>query len=241
MPLTLVSTSLKGKTRSLGNGLALVTVWEHNISKVALLQESHFCLGNWEVCHGEVVLPKGRCYISTRIAILQLVYWAQLYLLPMLCCPGCQKIGYSINTCRSATRCSCCSGPHPYSQQDVTCTRQHHSFQCGGPPQTSVGLLPIQSKSPAALHLPHTESHSLHINMKLRGLQWNKPQASCRPPPPSTLVHMALPSAATLVHPEVFYLAVTGGNHFSVLTDLHKEEEIDPLQEIFITSAPIMT
>ncbi|MPC57557.1 hypothetical protein E2C01_051540 [Portunus trituberculatus] len=39
----------EGETHSLGNGLALVTVWEHNIPEVPLLHGPHFHLGDWEV------------------------------------------------------------------------------------------------------------------------------------------------------------------------------------------------
>lgn len=50
----------------------------------------------------------------TKVAISGVVYWTCPYLLPLLCCPVCQKIGHSINTCRSLVQSVRYSGPHPY-------------------------------------------------------------------------------------------------------------------------------
>ncbi|MPC92734.1 hypothetical protein E2C01_087840 [Portunus trituberculatus] len=48
-------------------------------------------------------------------------------------------------------------------------------------------------------------------------------------------------STAKLVCPDVSYSAATGGNRFSVLTDFHEEEEVDPPQETPGVPAPTMT
>ncbi|MPC53345.1 hypothetical protein E2C01_047234 [Portunus trituberculatus] len=193
---------------------------------------------------GKWLRLKVRSPIPTRVAILQLVYWIQSYLLPLLHCPGCQKIGHSIITCRSAIRCSRCSGPHLYHQQDVTCTRQHHCFQCGGAHGPQSECCPFNQEAHQLYTSLTQEENPLHtINKKLRELQWPKPQAPRRPssppPPPSILVHMA--STTKLVCLDVSYSAATGGNRFSVLTDLHEEEEVDPPQETPGIPAPTMT
>ncbi|KAG0712491.1 hypothetical protein GWK47_018364 [Chionoecetes opilio] len=58
--------------------------------------------------------------LPSRVCIGQLVFWPQPYLLPILRCPACLKVGHSVNTCRSSVRCGRCSGPHP-SQGGESC------------------------------------------------------------------------------------------------------------------------
>ena len=72
-------------------------------------------------------------WLRIKVFIDQLVYRTQTYLLSLLRCPACQRVGHSINTCWSSVRCSRCSGSHPYQANDNTCTRPYYCFQCGGP------------------------------------------------------------------------------------------------------------
>ncbi|MPC45822.1 hypothetical protein E2C01_039528 [Portunus trituberculatus] len=205
-----------GGLRPLNNGEVFEAAW------IAPHCLPRYAMGKW-------LHLKIRGSIPTIVAILQLVYWAQPYLLPLLRCPDCQKIGHSINTCRLATLCSRCSGSHPYCQQDATCTRQHHcSFN-----QNAWWLYISLTQKGNSFHT---------INKKLRELQWTKPQLPRRPtppppPPPRTRAHMASPSVTTLVCPDISYSTITGENCFSALTDLHEEEEVDPPQEITDTPA----
>ncbi|KAG0720740.1 hypothetical protein GWK47_047876 [Chionoecetes opilio] len=98
---------------------------------------------------GKWLCLKVRGTLPTNISISQLVYWARPYLLPLLRCPGCHRIGHSLNTCRSPVRCSRCSGPHPCRRDDITCTRPFRCFQCGAPhgPRTAfLNILAIGSR-----------------------------------------------------------------------------------------------
>ena len=181
---------------------------------------------------GKWLRLKVRGIIPTRISISQVVYRPRPYLLPLLRCPGCQKIGHSINTCRSAVRCSRCSGPHPARSGDVVCALPFHCFQCGGP------------HGPRSVHCPHNHQAEqlyaslaqagtpLHdINKRLRDLPFPRrtPAAKPSPAPPAA----SLPRQVT---PDVSFSSVTTSNRFTCLQD----PQDDPLPQDLdaITPAP---
>lgn len=94
----------------------------------------------------------GSWYASRRGAPSQLRLpssnWTQHYPLSLLhCCPGCHQIGHLRNSCRSTVCCSHCSGPHPYYQQDITCTRHHHCFQYGGSHRLYLDYCPFNQRA----------------------------------------------------------------------------------------------
>ncbi|KAG0718413.1 hypothetical protein GWK47_007698 [Chionoecetes opilio] len=113
-------TEVRRDFRSFDGGEVVEITWipAHNLPR--------YTTGKWLRLKVSGTLP-------TKVSISQLVYWARPYLLPLLRCSGCHRIGHSLNTCRSPVRCSRCSGPHPCRQDDITCTRPFRCFQCGGP------------------------------------------------------------------------------------------------------------
>ena len=172
--------------------------------------------------------------IPTKVAINQIVYWARPLLFPMLRCPGCLKIGHSINTCRSPGCCSRCSGSHSFHLDGNTCTRLYHCFQCGG------------SHGPKPAHCPYNQDvQQLYNTLARDGVtlhQINKQlQAPCRPspPPPPKPTSTSTSSSAKTVQPGVSFASITTENRYITLITLQEEE--DSIQEdtpIAATSPP---
>ncbi|KAG0693189.1 hypothetical protein GWK47_027591 [Chionoecetes opilio] len=89
--------------------------------------------------------------LPSRVCIGQLVFWPQPYLLPILRCPACLKVGHSINTCRSSVRCGRCSGPHLSQGAEAACDRPFRCFQCGGHHGPRSAPLPFQPGGPTTV------------------------------------------------------------------------------------------
>ncbi|KAG0728298.1 hypothetical protein GWK47_003764 [Chionoecetes opilio] len=176
--------------------------------------------------------------LPSRVCIGQLVFWPQPYLLPILRCLACLKVGHSINTCRSSVRCGRCSGPHPSQGAEVACDRPFRCFQCGG------------HHGPRSAHCPfNQEAQELYgrlvqegmpipdINSRLRLL----PLTKFQPPPPSRPPTMPSPMAASpprAVHPDVAYSSVATGNRYTVLQDLTEDD--DPPRDPLPPSPPFL-
>ena len=73
-----------------------------------------FTTGRWLRIEMSDSLPQ-------KVSIDQLVYRTMTYLLPLLCCPACQRVGHSINIWWSSLKYSRCSGSHPYQANDNIC------------------------------------------------------------------------------------------------------------------------
>ena len=114
---------------------------------------------------------KVRCPIPTRVTISGLVYFPRPYILPLLRCPKCLKIGHSIVTCRAQERCTRCSGSRPFRTPDYTCTRPYHCFQCRDSHDSRSVHCP-HNKQAQDLHTSQVrDGKSLqHINQQLRDL-----------------------------------------------------------------------
>ena len=188
---------------------------------------------------GKWIRLKVRGPIPTKVAINQIVYWARPFLLPMLRCPGCLKIGHSINTCRSPRRCSRCSGPHTFLLDENTCTRPYYCFQCGG------------SHGPRSIHCPHNQdAQQLYstlardgvtlpeINKQLRELQLPKTKAPRRPPPPPPKPATSTSSPARTVQPGISFASITTENRYNTLMTLQEEENSIQDAPIAPTSPP---
>ena len=190
---------------------------------------------------GRWVRLKVRGTPPTKVAISQVIYRPLPYLLPLLRCPGCQKIGHSINTCRSAIRCSRCSGPHSYKQaQDTTCTRPYHCFQCGGAHGPRSPYCPLNRQAQQVYAAMAQDGKPLHvINKELRTIALQNPHAPHRThhTPPASSARAPnhtppAPAASTRPHPPpvrqvqsgVSFSAITTGNRFSALQDPHDDD-----------------
>lgn len=172
----------------------------------------------------------------TKVSISNLVYWPQPYLLPLLRCPVCQKIGHSVNTCRSPPRCSRCSGPHSYKVQDKTCTLPYHCFQCGGPHGPRSVYCPHNQQAQRLYTDQANENIPLQdINRNLRDLQPPKQKhphtQSAQPRAPPTHTHQA-----RQVHPDVLYSNILTANRFTPLQDIN--DEPDPPEVVTVNPNP---
>ena len=191
---------------------------------------------------GKWLRLKVRGTLPTKVSISQMVFWPIPYLLPLLRCPGCQKIGHSINTCRSSVRCSRCSGPHPYKQNNTTnCTRPYHCFQCGGAHGPRSAYCPYNRHAQQVYADMVRDKKPLYaINKQLRDITTRKPQTPrepqhtppASPPQGSQLIPPApapsLPNqpAVRPVRPGESYASVTTDNKFSLLQDPPDEDAI---------------
>ena len=190
---------------------------------------------------GKWIRLKVRGALPTKVSIFQLVFWPRPYLLPLLRCPGCQRIGHSINTCRSAVRCSRCSGPHPYKQGNKTCTRPFHCFQCQGAHGPRSAYCSHNRHAQQVYADMAQKDKPLHaINKHLRNLNAPNTQVPHTPhqfppathrrqhsPPVSASLGTASPtSPARSVPPGTSYSSVATGNRFSILQDPQDEDVI---------------
>ena len=177
--------------------------------------------------------------LPSKVAIDQLVYWKQPYLLPILQCPVCQRVGHSINTCCSYVRCSRCSGPHSYHGPDATCDRPYFCFQYGGHHGTrSANCSSNREAKQLYCRLTQERMPLIEINKQLRLLSLPKSRPSPQPHPPTTPPSTATPSRT--VHPCISYSAVTTENRYSVLQDPSEENDMTgpDLQDTLPTSPP---
>lgn len=94
---------------------------------------------------GKWLLLKVNGQHRSKVAISQVIYRPQPYLLPLLFFLCCKRIGHSVNTCRAAQRCFRCNGPHLYKQGDTQCDRPYYCFQCSSP------------HGPRSAHCPHNQ------------------------------------------------------------------------------------
>lgn len=172
---------------------------------------------------GKWLRLKVRGPIPTKVTISGLVYFPRPYLLPLLRCPKCLKIGHSVNTCRAQERCTRCNGPHPFRTADHTCTRPYHCFQCRGP------------HGPRSVHCPHNKQaqdlytaevkagKSLqHINQLLRDLPSPNLQPRHRPRSISPPATTTWPRPRT-VQPSLSYSSIITANRFANLQDPGEE------------------
>lgn len=200
---------------------------------------------------GKWIRLKVRGTLPSRVSIHQLVFWPRPYLLPLLRCPGCQKIGHSINTCRSAVRCSRCSGPHSHKQGNTICSRPYRCFQCGG------------AHGPRSVHCPHNrhaqqvyadmaqDNQPLHaINKQLRSIATPKsrtPQQQQTPPTSTPRGPQQAPPAPTPTPPNQLPIgseqtgmpaaSITTTNKFSPFQDPLDDDAII-LEDADATPAP---
>ena len=186
---------------------------------------------------GKWLRLKVRGPIPTRITISGLVYFPRPYILPLLRCPKCLKIGHSVVTCRAQERCTRCSGPHPFRTPDYTCTRPYHCFQCRG------------SHGPRSVHCPHNkqaqdlytsqvrDGKSLqHINQLLRDLPLPNLQPQHRTQstsPPATIIRPRQRN----VQSDLSYSTIITANRFTALQDPEKEKMADTVA----TPVPVST
>lgn len=167
---------------------------------------------------GKWLRLKAKDQRPTKVAISGLVYRAHPYLLPLLRCPGCQRIGHTINTCTSQVRCSRCSGPHRYKQGEDTCTRPYHCFQCGGP-HTPRSAYCQHNQEAQRLYKDQASTNTpLHaINKTLREL----------PTPRANPTQHTLPRPLFQTRPVqagVSYAAITTTNRYAALQELGEED-----------------
>ena len=124
--------------------------------------------------------------LPSKVSIDQLVYWTQPYLLSILRCPVCQRVGHSINTCCSYVRCSHCSGPHPYHGPDATCDRPYYCFQCGGHHGTRSAYCPFNREAQQLYcRLTQERMPLIEINKQLRLFPLSKSRLPPQPHPPT--------------------------------------------------------
>lgn len=169
---------------------------------------------------GKWLRLKVRGTLPTKISISQLVYWVRPYLLPLLRCPGCHRIGHSLNTCRSQVRCSRCSGPHPSQRETTSCTRPFFCFQCGGPHGPRSAYCPFNCRAQQLYADLAREGKPLQaINKQLRELDMSSLQTRRRPPPslPSPAPTRPYHPPPTTAHPGVQYSAIVTRNRFGPL------------------------
>ncbi|KAG0711065.1 hypothetical protein GWK47_021449 [Chionoecetes opilio] len=168
--------------------------------------------------------------LPTKVSISQLVYWARPYLLPLLRCSGCHRIGHSLNTCRSPVRCSRCSGPHPSHpcrRDDITCTRPFRCFQCGGPHGPRSVHCTFNCRAQQLYADLAREGTPLHaINTQLRDLDLPSLPALRRPQPSATKPAPAAPTLppVTAVHPGMSYSAIATGNRYGPLQEAPEDD-----------------
>ncbi|KAG0716074.1 hypothetical protein GWK47_010489 [Chionoecetes opilio] len=189
---------------------------------------------------GKWLRLKVRGTLPTKVSISQLVYWARPYLLPLLRCPGCHRIGHSLNTCRSPVRCSRCSGPHPCQRDDITCTRPFCCFQCGGSHGPRSAYCPFNCRAQQLYADLAREGKPLHaINTQLRDLDLPSLPTHRRPrplPPSPAPTKPNLPPA-TAVHPGVQFSTIVTRNRFGPLQEALEDNASLP-QDSVISPAP---
>ncbi|KAG0711557.1 hypothetical protein GWK47_002259 [Chionoecetes opilio] len=207
-------TEVRRDFRSFDGGEVVEITWipAHNLPR--------YTTGRWLRLKVSGTLP-------TKVSISQLVYWARPYLLPLLRCSGCHRIGHSLNTCRSPVRCSRCSGPHPCRRDDITCTRPFRCFQCGGPHGPRSAHCTFNCRAQQLYADLAREGTPLHaINTQLRDLDLPSLPALRRPQPSPTKPAPAAPTLppATAVHPGMSYSAIATGNRYGPLQEAPEDD-----------------
>lgn len=171
--------------------------------------------------------------LPSRVAIEQLVYHPQPYLLPLLRCPGCLRIGHSINTCRSSIRCARCSGPHPSHLNEEFCIKPFSCFQCGGSHGPRSNKCPFNQEAQKLYSILAAQDQPLHtINKQLRKLKYHNPQKSRQTPAPSPNTVLQSRSPARQVQPDVPFSCIVTRNKFATLTDSENEEDMQTEENV---------
>ena len=213
---------IKAALRTFDGGECTEVTWIHP------RQLSRFTAGKW-------LRLKVRGTIPTRVGIFGLVYRPRPFILPMLRCQWCLKVGHSSTTCRSSVRCVRCSGPHSSSGEGYTCSRPFHCFQCGGPHGPRSPKCPFNLKARQFHATMMGEGKTLpEINTQLRQLQLTNPRPTHQTRPRTTSPATRTPSRP--VQDGISFADITC-NRYEALQAQEGEAREDPEDDII--SAPL--